>query len=67
VTGAILAMDTTNPDYQTRFKEWLLPSPTRFSVFPHGIIESQGRVYFTELQNSALGELDPATMRGLMP
>jgi len=60
-TGSILGMDRNNPDYQERWREFLLPSPNKFSVHPHGIIESRGHVFWTELDHGAIGELDPKT------
>jgi len=59
--SSILKMDLVNLNYPDRFQEWKLAGRTALSVVPHGIIESKGRVYWTELDNSSVGELDPKT------
>lgn len=59
--GSILGMDLKNPDYESRWKVWHLHGTSNPNVVPHGIVESQGRVYWTELNNSAIGELEPET------
>src|SRR5579862_5890019 len=59
--GSILSVDLNNLDYATRWKVWQLRGTTNPNVVPHGIVESKGHVYWTELNNSAIGELDPET------
>jgi streptogramin lyase/mono/diheme cytochrome c family protein len=59
--GSILGLDLNNPDYSTRWKVWHLNGTTYPNVIPHGITESKGHIYWTELNNSAIGELDPET------
>ena len=58
--GAIVGVDTKNPDFQSRTKAWKIPSPAD-RVFVHGIIEDQGKVYWTEIAGDHIGELDPKT------
>jgi streptogramin lyase len=60
-TGSILGMDLLNLNYPDRFREWKLSGRTPMSVHPHGIIEANGLVYWTELDNSSIGELNPKT------
>jgi streptogramin lyase len=59
--GSILGMDLHNLEYPSRWKVWHVNSSATANVVPHGIIESKGHVYWTELGNGAIGELDPKT------
>ena len=60
-TGAILAMDLRHLEYPSRFREWPILNPENMNVQPHGMVESKGRIFWTELAGGAVGELDPAT------
>ncbi len=60
-SGSILSVDTRNPDPATRAHEWLIENPGHINVAPHGVIEQNGMVFWTELAGSHLGQLDPQT------
>ncbi|MBM3778517.1 MAG: hypothetical protein FJW23_09800 [Acidimicrobiia bacterium] len=58
--GAVVAIDTRNPDFIDRVKAWRIPPPDD-RVFVHGIVEDRGRVFWTEIAGEHIGELNPAT------
>jgi streptogramin lyase len=60
-TGAVLAMDLRNKEYPSRFKEWPIGPAGQKNPQPHGMIESKGHIYWTELSGGNVGELDPNT------
>jgi len=57
--GAVVGVDTTDPDFDTRTKAWRIPPPDD-RQFVHGIIEDRGLVYWTEIGGNHIGVLDPA-------
>jgi hypothetical protein len=63
-TDAILAMDLRNLEYPSRFKEWPIPNPGSNALRPHGMVESKGHIYWTELSGGAVGELAPGGPSG---
>jgi virginiamycin B lyase len=60
-SGSIVRVDTRNPDYNARTTRWRIPHPNNINVVPHGLIEENGRVLWTELAGDRIGELDPKT------
>ena len=58
--GAVVGVDTRNPDFATRTKVWRIPPPDD-RTFVHGIIEEKGLVYWTEIAGEHIGVLNPAT------
>jgi virginiamycin B lyase len=58
-SGTIVRVDTTNPDYQGRTTYWRIPHPRNINVVPHGIIERENLVYWTELAGDRIGVLNP--------
>ncbi len=60
-SNAILRVDTRNPDYAARTKEYWISNPENINVTPHGIVEYKGLVYWIELTGDSMGELNPET------
>lgn len=58
--GAVVGVDTTNPDMTARTRAWRIPAPAD-KEFVHGIIEDRGLVYWTEIAGDHIGVLNPAT------
>src|SRR5579864_8175904 len=61
---SIQAMDKTRIDYPGRFQTFVLPNPDEGHrvLGPHGITQAKdGHVYTAEIDESAIGELDPET------
>ena len=58
-SGSILRLDTTILDFKSRTTEYPIRHAGNVNVQPHAIVEDHGRVYFTQLSGSAIGELDP--------
>jgi mono/diheme cytochrome c family protein len=59
--GSIVAVDTKNPDYATRTREWRIPYKDNINPRPHVVIEFKGKVYYAGLGDDAAGEFDPET------
>jgi virginiamycin B lyase len=60
-SDTILRLDPHDLDFETRTKEWPMPSTTKYGAHPDGIIWLNGKVYFAENGGNGLGELDPKT------
>jgi streptogramin lyase/mono/diheme cytochrome c family protein len=60
-SDSILRLDPHNLDFETRTKEWVVPTETKYGAHPDGIIWLNGKVYFSELGGNGIGELDPKT------
>lgn len=60
-SDTILRLDPRNLDFETRTKEWPVPSTTKYGAHPDGIIWLNGKIYFAENGGNGLGELDPKT------
>lgn len=62
--GVIQGMDRNRIDYPGRFTQYILPNPDEGHrvLGPHGITQAKdGHVYAAEIDESAIGELDPET------
>ena len=60
--SSILRVDTQNLDPKTRTKEWTIHDPRgNFNVGPTAITERNGHVYWTEVMDDNIGDLDIAT------
>ena len=60
-SGSIVRVDTRTLDYIGRTTRWRIPHPRNINVVPHGIIEEDGLVYWTELAGDRIGLLNPQT------
>ena len=60
-TSSVLRVDTRNPDYGGRTQEWFVKDSRVANAGVHGLVEYDGRVYWTELNGDHIGELDPKT------
>lgn len=60
-SNSILRVDTRDTNYQTRTKEFWIDNPANMNTTPHGIVEVNGRVWFTELAGDRISSLDPKT------
>lgn len=60
--SSILRVNTQNLDPKTRTKEWTIRDPRgNFNVAPTAIAERNGHVYWTEVKDDNIGDLDIAT------
>ena len=60
--SSILRVDTLNLDPKTRTREWTIHDPRgNFNVAPVAIAERNGHVYWTEVKDDNIGDLDIAT------
>ena len=48
-SNSILRVDTRDPNYDTRTKEFWIDNPGNVNTTPHGIVELNGKIWFTEL------------------
>ena len=60
-SNSILRVDTRDPNYDTRTKEFWIDNPGNVNTTPHGIVEVNGRIWFTELAGDRISTLDPNT------
>ena len=60
-SGAILRVDTKNPDPIARFREYVINDPNIKRPSPHGIQEANGHVYWPELGGDHIGDIDIAS------
>jgi virginiamycin B lyase len=60
-SGSIVKIDTRTLDYMDRTTRWRIPHPDNLNVVPHGIIERNELVYWSELAGDRIGVLDPKT------
>ena len=60
-SGSIVRIDTRTLGYTDRTTRWRIPHPRNINVVPHGIIEQNGLVYWTELAGDRIGLLNPKT------
>jgi streptogramin lyase len=60
-SNSILRVDTRDPNYATRTREFWIDNPGNINVTPHGILEVNGRVWFVELGGDRISSLDPKT------
>ena len=70
--GYVTAVDTNVKDPVAAYKEWQIPNPENHTrgVYPHGIIECAGKVYWTGMADDTIGEMDiksGAITRHVMP
>jgi virginiamycin B lyase len=60
-TNSIVRVDTRDPNFETRTKEFRVENPGNINTTPHGIVEVDGRIWFTELGGDRISMLDPKT------
>jgi virginiamycin B lyase len=60
-SDSILRLDPKNLDFETRYKEWIVPVNGKYSSHPSGIEVWDGKVYFSENLGDGIGVLDPKT------
>ena len=60
-SNSILRVDTRDPNYDTRTKEFWIDNPGNVNTTPHGIVEVNGKIWFTELAGDRISTLDPNT------
>jgi virginiamycin B lyase len=60
-SNSILRVDTRDPNYDTRTKEFWIDNPGNVNATPHGIVEVNGKIWFTELAGDRISTLDPNT------
>jgi streptogramin lyase len=60
-SSTVLKIDTRNPDPVQRVKEWFVQDDRKINVGVHGVVETHGHVYWTELAGDHIGELDIKT------
>ena len=62
-SNSILRVDTRDGNYDTRTKEFWIENPANTNTTPHGIVEVDGKIWFTELSGDRISNLDPNTGR----
>jgi streptogramin lyase len=58
-SNSIVRVNTRDPNFTTRTREYWIDNPGNINVTPHGIVEREGRVWFVELGGDRVSELDP--------
>lgn len=62
-SNSIMRIDTRDPDYQSRTREYRVENAENINTTPHGIIEMDGQIWFTELGGDRISSLEPKSGR----
>ena len=60
-SNSIIRVNTRDANYQTRTTEYRVENPGNINTTPHGIVEVDGRIWFTELGGDRISVLEPKT------